>query len=131
MRVPAHHQWVYKIATRAQMVVLRDAAGAPDGIGAVSHWDGAPVDLADGFIHFSTGDQLAGTLSRHFQDVDEVWVLGIRVTDLPAGQLVWETSRGGDLFPHLYGKMGLHQVSQVHHLTRAATGAFVVPALEP
>ena len=126
MRVPAHHQWVYKIVTPAQMVVLQQTA-APDA----ALWDGAPVDVADGFIHFSTADQVAGTLARHFREPAEVLVLGIRVSDLPDGALVWEVSRGGDLFPHLYGKMGIHHVSEVVSLARTAEGAFVVPSLAP
>lgn len=61
---------------------------------------GAPVDLADGYIHLSTGQQVAGTLARHFAGQDGLHLLALESDGL--GGLRWETSRGGQLFPHLY-----------------------------
>lgn len=63
--------------------------------------DGAPVDLADGFIHFSTAPQLAETAARHFAGEDGLTLLACEAGTLGAA-LRWETSRGGALFPHLY-----------------------------
>lgn len=62
---------------------------------------GAPVDLADGFIHFSTGLQLPETLRRHFAGEVDLHLVAIDAWAAGA-QLRWEPSRGGDLFPHLY-----------------------------
>ncbi len=65
---------------------------------------GAPVDLADGFVHFSTAGQLAGTAARHFAGQDGLILAAFEAEDLgPA--LKWEPSRGGALFPHLYGPL--------------------------
>ena len=61
---------------------------------------GAPVDLADGYIHLSTAAQVPGTLARHFAGVDGLHLLALATETLT--DLRWEPSRGGDLFPHLY-----------------------------
>jgi uncharacterized protein (DUF952 family) len=70
---------------------------------------GAPVDLADGFIHFSTASQAAETAVRHFADVDGLMLLAVDADGL-GDVLKWEASRGGDLFPHLYGKLKMADV---------------------
>jgi uncharacterized protein (DUF952 family) len=62
---------------------------------------GAPVDVADGYVHFSTAAQLAETLRRHFAAERGLWLLAVDAE--AAGEaLRWEASRGGALFPHLY-----------------------------
>lgn len=61
---------------------------------------GAPVDLADGYIHLSTAAQLPGTLARHFAGELGLHLLAVETEGLEP--LRWEPSRGGDLFPHLY-----------------------------
>jgi uncharacterized protein (DUF952 family) len=68
---------------------------------AVGTTSGAPVDLADGFIHFSNASQVAETLSRHFGDQDNLALLAVEA-DVLGPDLKWEPSRGGQLFPHLY-----------------------------
>ena len=65
--------------------------------------DGAAVDLADGYIHLSTGDQVPGTLARHFAGETDLHLLAVRTEALDA--LRWEPSRGGQLFPHLYREL--------------------------
>lgn len=65
---------------------------------------GAPVDLADGFIHMSTAEQLDETLSRHFHGQTGLMVAQIRLADFGA-DLKWEVSRGGAHFPHLYAAL--------------------------
>lgn len=65
---------------------------------------GAPVDVADGFIHFSTADQVVETAARHFAGMDGL-VLAAFDADALGDALVWEPSRGGALFPHLYGPL--------------------------
>ena len=64
------------------------------------HSLGAPIDLADGYIHLSTGAQVAETLSRHFAGEAGLHPLALDSAQLP--DLRWEPSRGGQLFPHLY-----------------------------
>jgi uncharacterized protein (DUF952 family) len=63
---------------------------------------GAPVDVADGYIHLSSRPQLAGTLARHFAGRAGLVVVAYDPAAL-GPNLRWEPSRGGDLFPHLYG----------------------------
>lgn len=63
---------------------------------------GAPVDLADGYIHLSAADQVQGTLDKHFAGQSGLVIAEIDLSAL--GDLVrWEKSRGGALFPHIYG----------------------------
>ena len=67
---------------------------------------GAPVDLADGYIHFSTAQQLSVTLSKHFANEDGLILLSCD-PDALAPDLRWEPSRGGALFPHLYRALAM------------------------
>ena len=62
---------------------------------------GAPIDLADGFIHFSTAAQAAETAAKYFANVDDLMLVAFEA-DQMGDALNWEPSRGGDLFPHLY-----------------------------
>lgn len=62
---------------------------------------GVPIDLADGFIHFSAKDQLLETAAKHFAGVNDLWLAAIDPDPL-GDDLKWEPSRGGALFPHLY-----------------------------
>ena len=67
------------------------------------HSLGAPIDLADGYIHLSTGAQVAETLSRHFAGETGLHLLALDSAQL--SDLRWEPSRGGQLFPHLYREL--------------------------
>jgi uncharacterized protein (DUF952 family) len=71
--------------------------------------DGAPVDKADGFVHFSTAEQVAETAARHFSGEDRL-ILAAFEADTMGAALKWEASRGGALFPHLYGPLRLADV---------------------
>ncbi|MDE0588793.1 DUF952 domain-containing protein [Halocynthiibacter sp. C4] len=73
---------------------------------------GAPIDRSDGFIHFSTAEQLRETVAKHFADIPGL-VLAAVDTESLGDDLKWEVSRGGDKFPHLYRKLKLSEV--VHH----------------
>lgn len=66
------------------------------------HYSGSADDVRDGFIHFSTAEQLVGTLSKHFNGQDGLVLVSFETSTLGDG-LKWEPSRGGELFPHLYG----------------------------
>lgn len=72
--------------------------------------NGAPVDLADGFIHFSTAEQVHGTLAKHFAGEDRLTLLACDA-DRMGDDLRWEPSRGGDLFPHLYRSLTMADIS--------------------
>lgn len=70
---------------------------------------GSPVDIADGFIHFSTGEQVVETAARHFAGRRGLVLLAVD-PDRLGDALRWEVSRHGDLFPHLYASMSLTTV---------------------
>ena len=85
---------IYKILPRAEWEAAC-AAGAFTGSG---------VDLKDGFIHFSAADQWRETLEKHFAGQTDLVLVAVEADALgPA--LKWEVSRGGALFPHLYGPL--------------------------
>ncbi len=81
---------------------------------AAGRFAGSADDLRDGFIHLSTGEQLDGTLGRHFAGEAGLVVAEVGVADDPA--LKWEVSRGGALFPHLY--RALEQADLLGHERR-------------
>ena len=66
---------------------------------------GSPDDMRDGFIHLSTAEQVAGTLARHFRGQSGLVLAAFATAALDAAALRWEPSRGGALFPHLYGPL--------------------------
>lgn len=72
-------------------------------------YEGAPVDLADGFIHFSDASQVQGTLSKHFHGRKDLLLIAVDADGL-GDALKWEISRGGALFPHLYGNLTMESV---------------------
>lgn len=76
---------------------------------------GAPVDLADGYIHFSAGDQVQVTAAKHFSGEDGLKLLGVE-SDALGDALRWEPSRGGALFPHLYRELRSDDVLFVRDL---------------
>ena len=112
-------QIIYKIATAA---LWREAEEN-------GRFTGAPIDIADGFIHFSTAGQAKETAAKHFAgqtDLVLVAIDGARLGDA----LKYEVSRGGALFPHLYGVLEMNAVLWVKPLPLGADGAHLVPALE-
>lgn len=76
---------------------------------------GAPIDLADGYIHLSTSAQAGETVAKHFAGEDGLKVLAVRPEPL-GDDLKWEVSRGGALFPHLYRELFLTDVVWVKDL---------------
>ena len=106
----------YKVLTADQMATLeRDGTFA-----------GAPVDLADGYIHLSTADQLTETVDKHFAGQSDLHVAAV---DLGAfgESLKWEEARGGKLFPHLYGPLPLDTVVAYSPLQRDDDGTVRLP----
>ncbi len=75
---------------------------------------GAPVDLQDGYIHFSTAKQLAETLAKHFDGENELYLLA--VDERGMSELKWEKSRGDALFPHLYRALKREDVVEIYEL---------------
>jgi uncharacterized protein (DUF952 family) len=90
---------------------------------------GSAVDFADGYIHFSTAQQVAATAARHFGGMSELVLVAVRAEDL-GDALKWETSRGGARFPHLYGALKLTAVAWVKPLRLDDDGRHVFPRLD-
>lgn len=90
---------------------------------------GAPVDLQDGYIHFSTAQQAKETAAKHFAGQDGLLLAAIDAQAL-GPDLKFEPSRGGALFPHLYGPLRLDAVKWVRPLPIGADGQHVFPELE-
>ena len=76
---------------------------------------GAPIDVEDGYIHFSTGNQVEVTAAKHFAGEGELKLLGVEA-DVLGDALKWEPSRGGALFPHLYRALKVDDVLFVRDL---------------
>jgi len=109
-------QTAYKVLTADQMATLEQ-----DGTFA-----GAPVDVADGYIHLSTAAQLTETVDRHFPDQTDLHIAAVDLGSF-GGSLKWEESRGGQLFPHLYGPLLLETVIAYGPLDRDDDGKVKLP----
>ncbi|BBD97325.1 DUF952 domain-containing protein [Sphingobium amiense] len=109
--------FAYKVLTADQFAQFK-----ADGV-----FSGAPVDLADGYIHMSTRDQAAETVAKHFAGQDRLVLLMIDLA--PFGEAVkWEVSRGGALFPHLYGDLPMSAVAGKVVLRIGEDGKHLFPA---
>jgi uncharacterized protein (DUF952 family) len=108
---------IYKILKRTDWEAAYDAG----------RYEGSDLDRADGFIHFSTAAQAQETASRHFAGQAGLVVLEVEADDL-GDALSWEPSRGGQLFPHLYGAL---DVSRVRSVADAPLDPDGVPLIGP
>ena len=88
---------------------------------------GAGVDLEDGFIHFSTAAQVRETVAKFFAGQLDLLLVGVDPEKL-GDDLRWEPSRGGELFPHLYGHLLLDCVASVDDLPMGKDGKHIFPA---
>jgi uncharacterized protein (DUF952 family) len=80
---------------------------------------GAPVDVADGYIHLSTQDQVQGTLDKHFAGQDGLVIAEVDLAPLQS-LIKWEVSRGGALFPHIYGDLPMTAI--IGHVPQIKAG---------
>jgi len=108
---------LYKIATSAQWQAA-EAAG---------RFEGAPIDLKDGYIHFSDAGTVRETAARHFAGQADLVLAAVDEGRL-GDALKWEVSRGNALFPHLYATLSLADVAWVKPLPLGADGQHVFPA---
>ena len=108
---------VYKLVDRPSWTAA-EAAGV---------FTGSPVDARDGFIHFSTAAQVRETAARHFAGQRDLLLVAVDAARLGDG-LRWEPSRGGALFPHLYGPLSLDAVRSVVDVPLDAAGVHAFPA---
>lgn len=93
---------------------------------AEGQYDGSAVDKADGYIHLSTLDQLEGTASKHYAGQSDLMLVEVNL-DALGDTLVWEPSRGGALFPHIYGPLPLVATSTAQPLSVTDDGEMILP----
>lgn len=106
----------YKVLTAPQMAQLET-----DGV-----FRGAPIDLADGYIHLSTEAQLTETVDKHFAGQTDLHVVAIDLAVL-GDAVKWEPSRGGQLFPHIYADLPLNATIAYGPLERDLDGRVRLP----
>jgi uncharacterized protein (DUF952 family) len=111
---------IYKICERASWR-LAEQTGT---------YRGSQADARDGFIHFSTAAQLAGTMAKHFSGQRELLLVAVDAGGLGAS-LKWEPSRGGELFPHLYAALPLTAVRWTKPVPDEVAGRRLLPELAP
>ncbi|MCD7059069.1 DUF952 domain-containing protein [Pelagibacterium xiamenense] len=110
---------IYKIASKADW----------EAAWVAGELKGTAVDLADGYIHFSTAEQLAETLDKHYRGQSGL-VLATIDPDLLPHPLKWEPSRGGALFPHLYAPLPMAAVIAERPLDARGDGGFDLPEID-
>jgi uncharacterized protein (DUF952 family) len=110
-------QPLYKICTKAAFAEAESKG----------RFEGSADDVRDGFIHLSAGHQVEGTLATHFRGQRDLVILAVDPDALGAN-LRWESSRGGTLFPHLYGPLDLAAVLSAMPLKLAEDGTHRLPA---
>lgn len=108
---------IFKVASQEEWAAAK-AEGA---------YRGSAHDLRDGFIHFSTEDQLAGTLAKHYAGRDGLLLIAVDPASLGEA-LKWEPARNGDLFPHLYAPLPVAAALRVRALPLGADGVHIISA---
>ena len=103
-------------------IVAVDEWARAEALGA---YEGSAVDLKDGYIHLSTIDQLAGTAARHYAGRSGLLLLTVLLSEVGAA-VVWEPSRGGALFPHIYGPLPVAAVTARRTLSVAEDGVMTL-----
>ena len=111
---------IYKICERAAWRLAAQTGG----------YHGSQADVRDGFIHFSTAAQLAGTMAKHFAGQRELLLVAVDA-DALGEALKWEPSRGGELFPHLYAALPLTAVRWTKALPDEVAGRRALSELAP
>lgn len=107
---------IYKISSRQAWLEARK----------LGKFVGSTDDIRDGFIHMSSAEQVAGTLTRHFSGQGDLVIAAVDPAAL-GDALRWERSRGGALFPHIYGVLPMAAVTAEYAVAPQADGHHVVP----
>jgi uncharacterized protein (DUF952 family) len=112
------------------MTVIYKICQRKEWLAAEHHGEfrGSQADARDGFIHFSSAAQLVGTAAKHFAGASDLLLVAVDAGVF--GQtLKWETSRGGELFPHLYAALPLKAVRWTRPLADEVNGVRPMPEL--
>ena len=113
------HQFIYHLC---QKTTWQDALKTGD-------YAGSTLDLKDGFIHFSTADQVAQTAELHLKGVEGLVLLKVPAS-LVTDSLIWEKSRDDIFFPHLYRTLQCDEATEVTELELDENGQHVIPRLD-
>jgi len=105
----------YKILSAGEFAALKDG-----------HFDGAPIDIADGYIHLSTALQVPGTVEKHFRGGADLIIAAIDLKAL-GEKIRWEVARDNAIFPHLYGRLEAANVIAAIPLVRHPDGSVELP----
>lgn len=114
--MPVEHKIIYKICDQ-KLWASAEKAGV---------FKGAEIDLADGFIHFSTFDQVSSTLSKHFAGRTDLLLIAVDADSL-GEKIVFEEARGGMLFPHLYEPLSLDHVLWAKIIRTGDNSEHIIP----
>ena len=114
----AESQTIYKVLKRSAW-----ESAVESGLFA-----GAEIDIADGYIHFSSAQQVVETVKKHFAGQTDLLLIAFD-SSVFGDDLKWEPSRGGDLFPHLYGTLNPSVAQSVFELPLDKSGNHVFPEL--
>lgn len=109
---------IYKVVSRPEW-----QQAETDGV-----FRGSAVDLADGFIHLSSAAQAVETVAKHFAGQDDLLIVSVDTQAL-GDTLRWEESRGGALFPHIYGDLPMTAVTKAQPLPLGEDGTHVFPEI--
>jgi uncharacterized protein (DUF952 family) len=91
-------------------------------------FEGAPIDIADGYIHLSTAEQLTETVRRHFAGQTHLTLAAVDLAAL-GGMVRWEVSRDGQRFPHVYGRLTPASIIALGPLEWGADGLVLLPSV--
>ena len=108
-------KFIYKICTKSE---LKDAKNK-------EQFKGSKKDLDDGFIHFSSEEQVKGTLKKYYSNQKDLILL--KVDTLKLDHLIWEQASDGNMFPHLYSSLDLSNVVDEFEISLKDDGSHVLP----
>ena len=122
--------WTGNLAAGSGMAIIFKICKASEWHEALcaGAYRGSTVDVRDGYIHFSTAAQVAETAARHFAGQSDLVLVAVDAESL-GDELKWEPSRGGALFPHLYGPLLPHEAARIIPLPLGPDGNHLFPPL--
>ena len=108
-------KFIYKICTKSELLEAKNK----------SQFIGSKKDLEDGYIHFSTEEQVEGTFNKFYSNQKDLILL--KVNTLKLEHLLWEQSSDGNMFPHLYSPLDLSNVANEFEISLRDDGSHVLP----